>query len=199
MVSKSQLAIALSKLKTFEDPVIQKEQYATDSEIAAEVLWNAFMSGDIEDKTVADLGCGTGVLGIGALLLGAKKVYFVDKDEPALKIAQKNCKELELDGEFVNTIASEFSEKVDTVVQNPPFGTRSKHADRIFLETAFGIASVIYSFHKTSTKEFIIKKAEENNFNVTHEWKVNFPLKKTYDHQKKRLEKIDVTVFRFSS
>jgi len=39
--------------------------------------------------TVLDLGCGTGVLGIGALLLGAK-VYFVESDGSALEIARNN-------------------------------------------------------------------------------------------------------------
>lgn len=46
--------------------------------------------------------------------------------------------------------------KADIVVMNPPFGTRKKHADRIFLEAAFQIAHVaVYSLHKTSTRTFI--------------------------------------------
>lgn len=31
--------------------------------------------GDVEDKAVADLGCGCGVLGIGAVMLGARYVW----------------------------------------------------------------------------------------------------------------------------
>ncbi len=37
---------------------------------------------------------------------------------------------------------------------NPPFGTRVKNADMVFLRTAFEAASTaVYSLHKTSTRE----------------------------------------------
>ena len=86
--SKSQLAVALSRLKGFAEPDVRHEQYATDSEVAGHMLWNAYMLGDIEGKVIADLGCGTGILGIGATLLGAGKVYFVDMDKKALETAK---------------------------------------------------------------------------------------------------------------
>ena len=92
--TKSQLAIALSKLDGFKDPKLRQEQYITDSEIAASVLWSAHLFKDIEGKVIADLGCGTGVLGIGALLLGAKMVLFIDSDKEALAIAKKNVLKL---------------------------------------------------------------------------------------------------------
>ena len=72
-MNQKQLAMQLSKLVSVESKKVQLEQYPTDSEIAAEILWAAFMQGDIEDKSIADFGCGNGILGIGALLLGAKR------------------------------------------------------------------------------------------------------------------------------
>lgn len=42
------------------------------------------------DATVADIGCGSGILGIGAVLLGAKKVYAVDIDPLAVRAARSN-------------------------------------------------------------------------------------------------------------
>src|SRR4030042_577278 len=50
------------------------EQYATPAHIAADMLWEAFTAGDIEGRSVVDLGCGNGVFSIGAKLLGAKDV-----------------------------------------------------------------------------------------------------------------------------
>lgn len=45
---------------------------------------------DIENKEVLDLGCGSGILSIGALLLGANHVNMVDIDENSVKIAKEN-------------------------------------------------------------------------------------------------------------
>ena len=51
IISKSKLAILLSKLRVFEAPKLKSEQYTTDSEIAADVLWQAYYLKDIENKT----------------------------------------------------------------------------------------------------------------------------------------------------
>jgi ribosomal protein L11 methyltransferase len=46
---------------------------------------------DLEDKTVIDYGCGSGILAIAAALLGAKKVIGVDTDPQALEATQANA------------------------------------------------------------------------------------------------------------
>src|SRR3989338_1171022 len=121
MYSKKQLEIVLSKLKPLMIPRVRLEQYPTPSDIAAEVLWTAFMNNDIKNKIIADLGCGNGILGIGALLLGAKKVYFVDVCD--LEIAKKNAYKLNLKNAFfIQKDVREFKQRVDCVIENPPFG-----------------------------------------------------------------------------
>ncbi len=45
---------------------------------------------DAEKQTIADIGCGSGILSIGALLLGAKTVYAVDTDSLAIKATRSN-------------------------------------------------------------------------------------------------------------
>jgi putative methylase len=210
--SKSSLAIALSRLKTFASPRPRLEQYPTDSEIAAEVLWHAYMLGDIDEKTIADLGCGTGVLGIGALLLGAKKVFFIDTDDEALAVLQQNLEQAGLIGtpgsksrrssgntgthEIINSDISLFDREVDVVLQNPPFGTRETHIDREFLKKAVSVAQVIYSFHKTSTRRFVESFAEDNGVSISASWDFSFPLKQTMPQHKRRIHRIDVTCFR---
>jgi predicted RNA methylase len=67
------LQYELEDIETFENPKIELEQYTTSSHIAACILHTAqFVYDDIKDKMVADLGCGSGVLCIGAALLNAK-------------------------------------------------------------------------------------------------------------------------------
>lgn len=213
ILSKSRLAIALSKLMVFETPDPSSEQYPTDSEIAAEILWDAHLKGDIEGKTVADLGCGTGILGIGALLLGAKMVYFIDQDASALQTLRENLKQLGLDKpgspgqQTLNTTSqtyailhqdvNDFQQKVDTVIQNPPFGTHlHKHADKIFLEKAFSIAKTIYSFHKSTSKEFLSAISNDHGFKIVEYYEFAFPLKASQFFHKKKLHRIKVGCWR---
>jgi len=202
--SKSKLAILLSKLRVFEAPKLKAEQYTTDSEIAADVLWQAYYLGDIENKTIADLGSGTGILGLGALLLGAKKVLFIESDKNSIQTAKENLKLLEEKTNikiaekaiFFNQDINDFNDEVDTVIQNPPFGTKQKHADKIFLKKAFSLAKIIYSFHKFETEIFVNKISEDYDFEITHLWKFDFPIKATYSFHKKRIQRIKVGCWR---
>ncbi len=41
----------------------------------------------------------------------------------------------------------------DTVVMNPPFGTRRAGIDTAFVMQGMKYANVVYSLHKTSTRE----------------------------------------------
>ena len=198
--SKSGLAIVLSRLKSFERPKVSVEQYMMDSEIGAFVLWQAHMKGDI-GKVSVDLGCGTGILGIGALLLGASEVYFVDNDESALAIAKENLRKVESEyaigkARFLDMDVADFNKKADTVLQNPPFGVKVRHADKIFLEKAIEIGKIVYSFHKSDSKNFISKFVDEKKFKVTDVWDFEFPLKASFSFHSRRIKRIPVSCFR---
>jgi ribosomal protein L11 methyltransferase len=49
------------------------------------------LSGNANHQTIADIGCGSGILSLGSVLLGAKKVYAVDTDALATKTCRSNC------------------------------------------------------------------------------------------------------------
>ena len=201
MKSKKQLAIALSKLDVFSEADPSKEQYATDSEVAASILWDAFMQGDIENKVIADLGCGTGILGIGCLLLGAKKVYFVDVDSKVLEILKKNLEAVEFEGEYkiLNIDVSSFDEEVDVVVENPPFGVQREHADKVFLQKAFDIADIVYTLHKPESKDFIEAISGDNGFRVASYIEYEMPLKAAMKHHTRKIYRIKVGCWRLIS
>ena len=55
------LEIILQKVPTYERPNPLIEQYMTPANIAANIIFTAFQFGDIQDKKVVDLGCGTGI------------------------------------------------------------------------------------------------------------------------------------------
>ncbi|MBU2523162.1 MAG: METTL5 family protein [Nanoarchaeota archaeon] len=204
MIKKSKLAIMLSNFETFKQPKAELEQYAFDGQSASEMLWDAHQLGDIENKVVGDFGCGTGILGIGALLLGAKFVYFIDTSEAAVIAAKRNLKKAEEDQElnlkdkasFLIGDISMFKKKVDTVLQNPPFGTQKEHADRIFLEKAIENAKITYSVHKTSTSDFIRDFSKKNGGNITHIFRLEIQLKQTMKWHKSNIRRVNVSAFR---
>lgn len=47
---------------------------------------------DLQNKVVVDFGCGSGILGIAALKLGAKEVIGIDIDPQALQASEENAK-----------------------------------------------------------------------------------------------------------
>jgi putative methylase len=202
MLTRAQLAITLSKFQDFSNPDPSKEQYMTDSEIASQVLWNAYMLGDIKGRMIADLGAGTGALGLGALLLDAQWVFMIELDKNALDLARKNYESIKENFglgsnlTFLDSDISSFTKEVEVVIQNPPFGVQSVHADRPFLLKAFQLANIIYSIHKIESEGFIRQLAQENGFKVTHLFRYNLPLKKTMDFHTKSIERIPVGCFR---
>lgn len=197
VMTKKELAILLSRLQVFKDPNPLMEQYPTDSEVAASLLWTAFMNKHIEGKTVLDLGCGTGILGIGALMLGASRVLFVDSDGVALWMAESNLRACEEhatagDAEFVNYDIGDFFTPADVVVMNPPFGTRSKGADIRFLERAMQLSPIIYSIHKASTKDFLDGYVANSGYCLFYEECMLMPLNASMRHHNKRIQRIEV-------
>eukprot|EP00884_Botryococcus_braunii_P019731 jgi/Botrbrau1/6441/Bobra.0034s0017.1 len=121
----------LEDVRPFEKPVVDLEQYPTSAHIAARLLFTGeSMYGDFCDRIVADLGCGTGTLGIGAALLGALHVVGVDVHPPALELAASNADLFEdLPIDFLQSDISWWAEaggaplrrrSVDTVVMKPP-------------------------------------------------------------------------------
>jgi putative methylase len=195
IASRATLAVMLSKLEIFQSPDQRLEQYATDSEVAATALWDAYMKGDIQGRVIADLGAGTGILGIGALMLGAKKVIFVEKDDISTLQRNLGAKDRAI---VMQMDISDFSEHCDVVIENPPFGTQDKHADRLFLKKAFFIAPIVYSFHKSETIPYLEGFAKQHGFSMTGRHDFSFPLKKTLAHHKKSIHRIDVTCARFA-
>src|SRR5258708_14863552 len=104
------------------------------------------------DGRVIDLGTGTGRLAIGAALMVAKGVVGVDVDEQALTLAKQNADTAGVHIEWVQSDIEKIKGKFDTVIMNPPYGTWTIHADTGFLEKAFQLAPVVYSIHKSSTR-----------------------------------------------
>ncbi|MBS7643497.1 50S ribosomal protein L11 methyltransferase [Candidatus Bathyarchaeota archaeon] len=156
ILRKKKLEIVLSKLDTIPSPSLRLEQYTIPPKLAAELLYIAgFIYQDIPNKNVADLGTGSGLLAIGAGLIGANYVVGVDIDSTAIKVARQNAKKLSVDVEWVVADVEAIKGPFDTIIMNPPFGTKRRHMDRVFLLKAMRTARVVYSLHKQTTRRFL--------------------------------------------
>ena len=109
-IKRKDLEIFLQFVEKHPQPKLRLEQYPTPSRVAANLLWFAGVeNNDIYNKTVLDLGCGTGILALGAAYLGAKKVTGIDISSTMLDMASKKAKSLKQDSK-IEFIEADFSD-----------------------------------------------------------------------------------------
>ncbi len=200
---KKHLEMKLQSIPNHPKPKVGLEQYTTPAVIASDLVWNAFSLGDIENRNIVDLGCGTGVFAIASALMGADSSVGVDVDEDSINLAVEVKDKLDVDNaDFIVGDICSFSPEmdVDTVFQNPPFGSQKKAdsgQDLKFVQKAIALnPDVLYSFHMASTQDFLIKYYEDNGMEITHIFRYNFPIPKIYDFHTKEKRNVDVIVIR---
>ena len=144
----------LENVPNHPNPKVGLEQYSTPATIAADLVWNAYGLGDIDNMSVLDLGCGTGIFAIASSLMGASYSLGVDIDDESIalaKITQNNISEqYDVDVSNTNFIVGDVNSfnsisdllnesnlskinngwsslnRFDTLIQNPPFGSQEK-------------------------------------------------------------------------
>jgi putative methylase len=193
-MKKRRLEILLENVQGFSQPSPEREQYATPAQVAAEMLYFAYLRKDL--GLVCDLGCGTGVLAIGAALLGARAIG-VDIDSQALQIAKANASRLGAeDVDFVQGDVSSIELRgIETVVMNPPFGAQwASRGDRAFLRKAVELARVIYTLANLGSEGFIRRFVEPCT--IDEVYRIPFPLKRCFQFHSQDVLTIDVELYR---
>lgn len=133
-----------------------------------------------ENSTVLDIGCGSGILSIASLLLGAKSAFGVDIDKLAVKTALENAKENGFEPPVFKAVNGNLSDKVtgkyNVIVANivadiiMDFNKEVGHfLDKDGVYITGGIINsrkdeVIYSFEQNGFE--IIENFEEKGWNV---------------------------------
>mmetsp|Transcript_724 Transcript_724/g.1744 ORF Transcript_724/g.1744 Transcript_724/m.1744 type:complete len:317 (-) Transcript_724:34-984(-) len=263
--------------RKFQEPKIELEQYPTSPELAASIILMALSKGDAgPGNTVADLGCGCGILGLGFALAGSDWVYLLDCDSSALQLARDNvqmleeeeligsvgmsqgdcddqtetcCRGVELiqakvkynrprqaktsrggrggrgrgggrgrkgrgrggasarpanDALYQNPLEDQDDgiplprNAVDTVITNPPFGTKHNEGiDVQFLKVSIRLArKAVYSFHKTSTRAFLLKLLKGWGLQAEVVAEMKFDIKNAYKFHKQKSVDVDVDLLR---
>ena len=205
-VTKKKLEIFLESVPKMEDTCPEKEQYMTPATLAADMVFTAYAHGSVAGKEILDLGCGTGILGIASLLLGAGGVVGVDCEKAFLKrlrlFAAENALHVNAICADVETLCLSTDRQNErfVTIQNPPFGAQfaGRGKDRMFLEQAFRWSDEVYSLHKLETAVFLQKLAHRCGFQIKLLTRYSFPLPHQFHFHRKEKEFIEVGFFYFA-
>jgi putative methylase len=199
-VKRIALEIALQKRPQFPKPDPSLEQYLTPAPLAADILYWALAEGDIQGRSLLDMGCGTGIFAVGAKLLGAERSVGVDIDRGALKAARDFAAAADMDVEFVQADARALpfcdGARFDTVLMNPPFGSQRRHADRPFVVAAVALARVVYSIHLAETEPFARLLYEKLGARGVASKTYKFEIPHTYQFHRRETELVDIVALR---
>jgi predicted RNA methylase len=194
--SKRQLEIQLGKLKILEKPNLKLEQYPVSAETASELLYMAGFEHNDLDGRVIDIGTGTGRLAIGAALMGAKKVVGVDVDEHALTLAKENAESAAVQVQWVQSEIENVNGRFNTVIMNPPYGTRTTHTDTRFLEKALQLAPLVYSIHKSSTRDFLLQLVMKLGAQVDQARSMRMAIPHLFEFHEKKRAIVEIDLYR---
>ena len=181
----------------FYQPKPELEQYATPVDIVLEIVKHAKSLGHLSAK-VADLGCGTGRLAIGAAIAGASVTGF-EIDEDALKIARDYSKKENLDIKWRNLAIENIEENFETILMNPPFGSQRPGADRSFLKKSLEIAANIWTIHLAETRDFVEDFVKQNSGDIISAYEFDFKIKRSMDFHTKDIKKEKAILYHIAS
>lgn len=179
------------------------EQYPTSTSVAAHMAWIALLKGSIGNATLADFGCGNGVLAASSLLAGSRRAVCIDIDEEILTHAQRILFESyrEIAHRLMPVVGDATSielNNVDAVVMNPPFGVvkRNRGLDLKFLENALRNARCVYSLHKYSKGFLKILKEISERMKLDIHWFeiLNLEIPMIYSRHRRRVYRVRVVL-----
>lgn len=191
----------LEGLQRLETPSAEREQYFTPPNIAASIVYDATMRGDVENRSVADLGCGTGTFAIAAMIMGASSAAGFDSDERSIELATRNALRMLPADRLARTVfevaeVEDVKGNYDTVFQNPPFGSQKRNADLPFIRRALEIGRVIYTIHLGRTREFLKDKFEELGGKVEFEKSFVYEMPWMFHFHTKERKEFELILFK---
>ena len=181
----------LSGLEPNFSKSVELEQYATDGDLAARWLADIAAFGDLSGGCkVADLGAGNGVLGLGALKMGAGRAILVETDQAACEVAKSNAESLGFADSVEVIQATLGSDSVDlssadVVISNPPWGRQTPRADRPFLEAMIAATAPAHLLHSAESTH-IQPLFEDAGWSAERYGEVDFALPAAYSHHSRQ-------------
>ena len=185
------LAMLLSGLEPHSSNSVELEQYTTDGDLAARWLADIAAFGDISGGCkVADLGAGNGVLGLGALAMGAGRAILVETDPVACDVAKSNAESMGF-ADSVEVIQATLGQdpvdfgSADVVISNPPWGRQTPRADRPFIEAMIAAETPAHLLHSAEATH-IQPLFEDVGWSAERYGEADFALPAAYSHHSRQ-------------
>ena len=195
------LAMLLSDLEPHPCESVEMEQYTTDGDLAARWLTDISSFGDLaEGCMVADLGAGNGILGLGALAMGAGRTILLEADQAACDVAKSNAESMGFADSVEVIRATLGSDPVDlgsadVVISNPPWGRQTPRADRPFLEAILSTGIPAHLLHSAEATH-IQPLFEDAGWSVERYGEADFALPAAYSHHSRQRGRTRVAFWR---
>lgn len=197
----NEITAFVTKIDEFTSPKVYLEQYSLPSDLIA--LMVVLSTKDLLGKNVVDLGCGTGRFTLPVKKYLANDVLGVDIDLNAVKtlVNSLKCYNLKLDlliaaVEFLES--EKWKKKYHTVIMNPPFGTKRRKLDLVFLKQALNFAQTVLSIHKSNsrTRKIIRNLGSQYDKDLKILATVEFPLVPSLKFHRKKSHYVCVDIVR---
>lgn len=202
-MGKRALERRLGTLEDFAEPRADLEQYATPADVAAHVVHRADLEGDVRNRTVLDMGAGTGVLALGVAARGPERILALEVDPNALAVARENegVFDPDVSVDWIRADATRppiVPEGSVTVVSNPPFGAQdgNEGVDRAFLAAAADLADVSYTIHNAGSRDFVEAFVADAVGEVTHAFEATFVVDRQFPFHSEDSREFAVEVYR---
>ena len=193
----------LSGLDPHPNDSVELEQYTTEGDLAARWLADIAAFGDLtEGRTVADLGAGNGVLGLGALGMGAGRAILVETNQAACDVAKSNAESMGFTDSVEVIQATLGSDPIDLnsadlVISNPPWGRQTPKADRPFLEAVLSTGVPAHLLHSAEATH-IQPMFEDAGWVVERYGEADFALPAVYSHHSRQRGRTRVAFWRLA-
>ncbi len=197
------LAMLLSGLLPHPCDSVELEQYTTDGDLAARWLTDIIAFGDLHGGcTIADLGAGNGVLGLGAVAIGAGCAILVETDQTACDVAKSNAESMGLADSVEVIRATLGSDSVDlssadVVISNPPWGRQTPKADRPLLEAVLSTGVPAHLLHSAEARH-IEPLFDDAGWTVERYGEADFALPAAYEHHARERGRTRAAFWRLS-
>ena len=128
--------------------VVPRQAFGSGEHATTRMMIQLLSSLDLQGTTIIDAGCGTGILGFAAMLLGAKQLVAYDIDEWSVNNARDNLKLNEINPELIELRLGDVnvlteSDEADILLANinrnilladlPAFVAHTRQGGRILL------------------------------------------------------------------